>query len=168
MTRFLHWVTALLVFLAVGIGYWIANAELSFSALKYFGYHKTLGFAVMALIVVRLLWHRFSRPPHPVSSGVAWQDTLATAVHRLFYLLLLVMPLSGWVASSATGIDTIVFGRWTLPAIAPVNEHWEKIGFLIHSIAAKALVALILIHLGGALFRAVRKRDGTLQRMAFG
>lgn len=168
MTRFLHWVTALLVFLAIGVGYWIANAEISFSALRYFGYHKTLGVIVMVLIVARLLWHQFSKPPRPVSSGAIWQDALAAAVHKCFYILLLLMPLSGWVGSSATGIDTVLFGRWTLPAIAPVSEHWEYAGFLIHGIAAKALVTLILMHIGGAVLRAVGKRDGTLRRMAFG
>ena len=168
VTKTLHWVTVILVFAALVLGNRIAHMEVSLSALKLFGYHKTLGISVLALIVFRMLWHRITPPPHPIRSGIRWQDGLAKAVHRAFYVLLLAMPLTGWVASSATGIDTVVFGRWTLPVIAPVSERWEEIGFLIHGIIAKLLVATILLHIAGALYHALAKRDGTLRRMTTG
>ena len=168
VTRVLHWVTAVLVLLALALGYWIASMDVTLSVLKYFGYHKTLGAVVLALVVFRIIWHRISAPPDPVSHGIGWQDTLARAVHRAFYVLLLAMPVSGWVASSATGIDTVIFSRWTLPAIAPVSETWEEAGFLIHRTIAKGLVAVIGLHVGGALFHALVWRDGTLRRMVRG
>lgn len=168
VTRALHWVTVILVFAALVLGNRIAHMEVSLSALKFFGYHKTLGISVLALIVFRILWHVFSPPPKPLQHGVGWQDGLAKAVHRAFYVLLLAMPLTGWAASSASGIDTVVFGRWTMPAIAPVSERWEEVGFVIHGIIAKLLVATILLHVGGALYRAVLKKDGTLRRMITG
>ena len=78
------------------------------------------------------------------------------------------MPVSGWVANSAIGIDTVIFGGWTLPAIAPVSETWEEVGFAIHRLSAQGLIAVIVLHVGGALFHALVKRDGTLRQMVRG
>ncbi len=168
VTRVLHWVTVVLVFAALVLGNRIANMEVSLSALKFFAYHKTVGITVLALIVARMLWHWLTRPPASVPSGVGWQVRLAKAVHRGFYVLLVAMPLTGWVASSATGVDTVVFGRWTLPAIGPVSERWEEVGFVVHGAIAKVLIAVILLHIAGALYHAIIKRDGTLRRMVTG
>ncbi len=168
VTRALHWVTALAVLVALPIGVWISEMQVSLEALKYFAWHKTLGVAVLVLILLRILWHRISPPPPPLAHGIVWQDRLAAWVHRSFYVLLVAMPLSGWFASSATGIDTVIFGRWTLPAIAPEDPLWEDIGFVAHGLISKALIVCVSLHIGGALFRAVVKRDGTLRRMFFG
>ena len=165
VTRALHWASALLVLAALTMGYWIANAEFSLALLKYYGVHKTLGTGVLSLTLLRLLWHRITAPPRPLPSGSTWKDMLAGLVHKGFYLLLIAMPLSGWVASSASGIDTVLFGRWTLPAIAPVSEAWEQTGFALHALTAKLLVAAIALHLGGALARALGQRDGSFRRM---
>ncbi len=168
VTKSLHWVTALLVLSAIPMGLWIASAEVSLAILPYFARHKTLGIMVLGLIIVRIIWHRFNPPPKPLSHGSIWQDALALWVHRAFYVLLVAMPLSGWIASSATGIDTVIFGRWTLPAIAPAAEAWEDAGFWIHGVIGKLLITIIILHTGGALFRSFVKKDGTLARITRG
>ena len=168
VTRVLHWVTASVVLVALPLGVWISEMEVSLAALKYFGYHKTLGITAFVLIVLRMIWHLISPPPEPMSHGVAWQDLLAKIVHRAFYVLLLAMPLSGWVASSASGIDTVVFNRWTLPRIAAVSEAWENAGFMLHGALGKLLLACIVLHIGGTAYRALVTRDGTLMRMVRG
>ena len=168
VTRALHWVTAVLVLAALPLGVWISEMEISLTAIKYFGIHKTLGISVLCLIVLRAIWHRMNPPPAPLSHGVVWQDRLAVAVHRAFYVLLFAMPLSGWIASSATGIDTVIFNRWTLPRIAPVSEVWEAVGFAAHGLIGKVLILVVALHMGGALYRAFVKRDGTLRRMVSG
>lgn len=168
VTRVLHWVTALAVLVALPMGVWISEMEVSLSALKYFGYHKSLGTVVLLLILLRVIWHRISPPPAPLKHGIAWQDRLAEGVHKAFYVLLFAMPLSGWIASSATGIDTVVFQRFTLPRIAPVSEVWETVGFAVHGIAGKALMACVVLHIGGALYRSVVVKDATLARMLKG
>lgn len=167
LTRGLHWLTAALVLAAVPLGLWIARMEPSLAALRYYGWHKTLGITVLALIVLRLCWHRVSPPPAPLPSGPPWQDRLARAVHAGLYIALVAMPLSGWIASSATGIDTVVFGRWTLPSIAPVSERWETAGFAVHGILAWGVVALVALHVAGAIRRGL-KSDGTMRRMIRG
>ncbi|MEX0309223.1 MAG: cytochrome b [Tateyamaria sp.] len=165
ITRLLHWATALAVLIALPMGIWLANSEVSLSMLKYFGYHKTLGIVILTLTILRVLWHQVSAPPAPLSHRAQWQDLFARSVHQAMYVLLLLLPLSGRVAISATGIDTVIFGRWTLPAIALVSETWEQVGFQIHGAAGYALALLLGLHLGAALFRAFVKKDGTLRRM---
>lgn len=168
VTTAIHWATALAVLVALPMGLWLGRAEISLATIQYFGYHKTLGITVLGLILLRILWHRISLPPAPLAHGIAWQDGLARWVHRSFYGLLLAMPISGWIGSSATGIDTVIFGRWTLPRIAPVSESWEAAGFLAHALIGKVLILCLLLHVGGAFYRAIIKRDGTLRRMLGG
>ena len=78
--------------------------------------------------------------------------------------MMLAIPLSGWIASSATGLDVMILDRWVVPPIAPVSEAWEKSFFAVHRLLTKALMALILLHVAGALKRAWAG-DGTLRRM---
>lgn len=163
VTRTLHWGIALMVFGALGVGTWLARSEPSLAKIPYYATHKSVGMTIFALILLRLAWHRISPTPPVVDHG-GWQSALAKAVHRAFYLLLIAMPMSGWVASSATGIDTVIFKTFTLPRIAPVSERWAEIGFQIHGLIGWAIAGLIILHVAGALVR----RDGTFARMARG
>lgn len=167
VTRTLHWSVAVCVLAALPLGTFIARSEITLSNLWLFAFHKSLGVTVLSLVILRLAWHRVSPPPAPIPAKRAWQDVAARWVHRSFYVLLLAVPLSGWFASSATGIDSVIWGRWTLPRIAPVSERWESLGFAIHWWLTKLLALGVLLHLAGVVQR-VRGGDGTLRRMIFG
>jgi cytochrome b561 len=166
-TRVLHWTMAAGILATIPIGLWIANATPSLAIIKWYGVHKTIGLSLLALALLRLAWHRVSPPPGPLPGGPPWSDRLARATHRAFYVLLLLVPLAGWVASSASGLDTVVFGRWTVPDIAPAAPALEKLAFAVHRAAAYALALLVALHVAGALRRAA-KGDGTLRRMIAG
>ena len=167
LTRFLHWATALAVLTALPLGVWISEMELSLDAIKYFGVHKSIGLVVLFLTLIRIVWHRISPPPEILDTG-GWKDRAARLVHRLFYGCLILMPLSGWAASSATGIDTVIFNLWTLPNIAPVSERIETVGFAIHGILGLLMLVLIGLHVVGALYRSLVMKDRTLVRMLRG
>ena len=167
VTRLLHWTTAAGVIATIPIGLWIAHATPSLALLPWFGIHKTLGVTLLALLLLRLAWHRITPPPRPLPGGPRWADRLARATHRAFYLLLLLVPLAGWIGSSATGIDTVIFGRWTLPALAPADPRIERAAFALHRAGAYALTALLLLHVAGAVKRSLAG-DGTLRRMITG
>jgi cytochrome b561 len=166
-TRVLHWMMAAGILATLPIGLWIANAQPSLAIIKWFGIHKTIGITLLVLAIVRLLWNWITPPPGPISGGPEWADWLARLTHRAFYVLLLLVPLSGWVGSSASGLDTVVFGRWTVPAIAPASPAIEEAAFAIHGVAALLLAALIVLHVAGAAKRALGG-DGTLRRMITG
>lgn len=165
VTRLLHWGIAGLVVVQVSLGLRIGDMQPGLSNLWLYGLHKSLGVTVLALMTARILWHLASPPPKPVGGG--WQATLARVTHGTIYALLLAIPLTGWAASSATGIDTLVFDRWTVPPIAPVSPVWETRLFALHDLLTKLLLALLALHAGAALKREM-DGDGTLRRMVTG
>ena len=164
VTRALHWAMALGVLGMLPLGVYVARMEVGYSNLWLFGLHKSIGVTILALLAVRIVWHVGSPPPPSLPCDVAWKDQAAKWVHRAFYVLLVVVPLSGWVGSGATGLDVLVFNRITLPPLAPVSEAWETTAFGVHWVATKLLAACAIVHIAGALTR----RDGTLARMLKG
>ena len=167
ISRLVHWTMAIGVIFMLALGNRIADMKPDLSTLYLYGLHKSLGIMILTLAVLRLVWHRYSPPPRPIGPPSAMGTLAARAAHGLMYLLLITIPLSGWFASSATGIDVTMLDRWTLPAIAPVSELWEKRGFAVHGVLTKALFGLILVHVLGALKREI-DGDGTLTRMISG
>lgn len=165
ISRLLHWGIALLVIVMLSLGLRLSDMEPGLPNLWLYGLHKSLGLLTLALMIARLIWHRVSPPPKPIGGG--WQATAARITHAAIYALLIAIPLSGWAASSATGIDTLFFDRWVVPAIAPVSTLWEERGFALHDLLTKALLALLALHMGAALKREM-DGDGTLRRMVTG
>lgn len=165
VSRALHWGMALLILALLALGLRLTALQPDLSTLWLYGLHKTLGLTVLALVLLRILWHRISPPPSPLAVG--WQVIAARAGHLALYALMLVIPLSGWVASSATGIDTLFADRWVVPAIAPVSAPLETTAFAIHGIATKLLMALVVVHVLAA-FQHEMAGQGTLTRMLRG
>lgn len=163
-SRVLHWTMALLIVVLLILGTVLTRIQPNLSTLWLYGLHKTLGLTALGLGLVRLIWHRISPPPPPLGPAAHWQNRAARATHRALYVLMLAIPLSGWIASSATGLDVVIFGQITLPAIAPTSEAIENAGFAVHGVLTKLLMALLTLHIAGAVLRAV-KRDGSLSRM---
>ncbi len=167
VTRLIHWGMALLIVSMLILGTKLANMQPNLSNLALYGLHKTGGFLALSLVIVRLIWHRISPPPAPLGPPRAWANRAAKLAHGLIYLLLLGIPLSGWIASSATGIDVMVLDRFVIPPIAPVSAAWESWGFWVHGVLTKALMGVLALHVAGALKRGI-DGDATMQRMIGG
>ena len=167
ISRTLHWAMAALIFGLLGLGLTLANMEPALDRLWLYGLHKSLGIVALILVVLRLVWHRISPPPAALGDPAALPQKLARSVHLAIYACLIVIPLAGWLGSSATGIDTVIFDRWILPPIAPVSETWEAAGFWLHWAATRLLMGLLALHVAGTVLR-VTKGDGTLSRMIRG
>ncbi len=167
VTRAVHWIMAIAIIGMLALGLRIEGMEPGLANLWLYGLHKSIGLILLGLVVFRMVWHRFSPPPPPLGPADGWPQRLARLGHGAFYLLLVVIPVSGWAASSASGIDVLLFDRWVIPPIAPVSETWEDAGWAVHGIATKLLIGLILLHVAGALKREM-DGDGTLTRMLRG
>lgn len=165
VSRLLHWGIVALVVVMLSLGLRLEDMEPGLANLWLYSLHKSLGLIVLALMIIRILWHLASPPPRPIGGG--WQATAARITHWAIYALLLAIPLSGWAASSATGIDVMLFDRWVVPAIAPISTLWEERGFALHDVLTKILMALLALHMGAALKREM-DGDGTLRRMVTG
>lgn len=163
-TRAVHWVMAIGLLAMLVFGTVLARIEPSLANIWMYGVHKSFGLLLLAAAACRIAWHLFTPPPAPLAGVPAWQMRLAQVTHKLLYLLMLAVPLSGWIGSAASGIDVVLFERWTLPRIAPLSETWQDTAFLAHGVLTKLLAVLIGLHVAGAL----KRRDGTLRRMLRG
>ena len=166
VTRLLHWTMMLLIFGQLALGLRLERMEPGLANLWLYGLHKTVGFTLLALILIRITWHLASPPPAPLGphNALFWA---ARAAHWTIYALLVGIPFTGWAGSSATGIDVVIADRWTVPPLVEASEAGEAFWFGLHGILTKLLMALLALHILGALKRQV-EGDGTLTRMLKG
>jgi len=164
--RWLHWSMAVLIFIAIGLG--VAAAYLPAGQQPRQGLleiHKSLGFTILALVLVRLAWRMFhAEPPYRRPLGRPTELT-SRAGHAALYGLMLFMPISGYLYSGAGGYSLPWFGlfQWPrLPPRDPVLSHW---GELLHDRAAWVLAAVLALHLAAVAWHALVKRDEVLSRM---
>jgi len=161
----LHWLTAALV-VAQLLLIWAHEATDGPASREFINLHKSVGLSILVLTLARLIW-RFANPAIPLPAGTPrWQRLAARGTHVLFYVLLLAMPLVGWAASSAVGRDIVWFGLFEWPLL-PVGGGRDMARSLmaLHENAAKLLIALVVLHVLGALKHHILDRDNVLHRM---
>ena len=128
--------------------------------------HFSVGVTILVLILLRFAW-RIMHPPPPLAAHLAsWERVLAKITHTLFYVLLTVMPIAGWVAMSSFGRGVSVWGLFELPPL-PVSENMDRgtAIFEAHATAGTILLALIVVHVLGTLKHTLIDKDGNLFRM---
>ena len=162
----LHWLVALLIFAAFPLGVYMHDLPLSPTKLQLFSYHKWMGITVLLLVAIRLAWRVTHQPPAE-AAGPRWQQIAATAVHHLLYLLMLAVPLSGWLMSSAKGFQTVWFGVLPLPDLVGKNKELGDLLKEVHETLNFILLGLVAAHVLAALKHHFIDRDGLLHRMSF-
>ncbi len=161
----LHWLMALLIFGLLALGFYMADLPLSPEKLQYFSWHKWAGVTVFLLVWLRLAWRVTHRPPaYPLSMN-GMQQFLAHAGHLALYALMLVIPVSGWLMSSAKGVQTVWFGVLPLPDLLGRDKELGKQLAELHSALNIGLLALIGIHAAAALLHHLVLKDDILRRM---
>jgi len=134
---------------------------------ELFQLHKSVGVTILLLTLARLVWRLTHRPPPAVEGG--FQGFLAKAVHTLLYAFMIVAPLTGWIVVSTSRIQvpTLLFGVVPWPHL-PVSRALHDIAEEGHELLAWIGIALVLLHVAGALRHQWLLRDGLLRRMAPG
>jgi cytochrome b561 len=171
--RLLHWFIALLVFglLAIGsllgtLGYdGVKDLVGSEMTNQLYGYHKTFGIVLLMLMVIRLALRRLFRPPayQPALNG--FERAASLAVHSLFYIALIVMPVLGWLATASGGFP-VQFFNLTLPGLISENKELSKTLFELHALVGWVILGLIVLHVSAAVYHWKIKRDGVMGRMS--
>jgi len=160
----LHWVLALAILGSLTLGLYMTGLPISLARLKLYNWHKWAGISILTLSLVRSLWRLTHRPP-PDLPMPPWQVRAAHAVHRLFYLLFLAVPLAGWAYSSAAGFPVVVFGVLPLPDFVPADRALAEAIKPLHKWLAYTLAATAVVHAGAALKHHFLDRDKLLTRM---
>ncbi len=161
----LHWLIALLIFCAFPLGIYMHELPFSPKQLRLVSYHKWLGVTIFMLALARVAWRLRHPAPPPVAGLPAWQRLASIATHHLLYLLLLVIPLSGWLMSSAKGVPTVYLGLVQLPDLLDKDKALGELLAGVHMGLNLALAALVLLHSAAALKHFFIDRDEVLGRM---
>src|SRR5690606_16068256 len=125
----------------------------------------SLGVIVWLLTLMRLVYRRRHPPPPLPADTPAAIRTAAHASHVLLYVLLLTLPVIGFLATNAWGFPLSVFGVLPLPSPVGKDEELAKILALLHRIGALSIIALIGVHIAGALYHTFIRKDALLRRM---
>jgi cytochrome b561 len=166
VTILLHWGTALFIFAAFPLGIYMADLELSPTKLQLFSYHKWLGVTVFFLVAVRLGWRAGHPAPAPIAGMPRWQEVSSVAIHHLLYLFMIVVPISGWLMSSAKGFQTVWFGILPLPDLLHKNKELGDLLEEVHGFLAFSMGLLIAVHFAAALKHQLIDKDGLMMRMS--
>lgn len=161
----LHWTIALLIVtqLVSGLVMHKLPGSVSFKFQAY-QMHKSVGLVVLALSLARLGWRLTHRPPALSADHATWERALARLTHVAFYVLIVAVPLAGWLMISASAYPSSFFFLAPIPKlpVAGSADLWAE----IHEYLAFGIIGLLALHVAGALKHHYKDRDGTLARMA--
>jgi cytochrome b561 len=161
----LLWLVAGAIFATFPLGLYMADLPLSPRKLQLVSYHKWIGVTVLALMCLRLAWRLTHRPPPLPAAVPAWQRRAAMIAHWALYVLLLAIPMSGWLYSSAAGVPTVYLGLWQLPDLVAKDKALADALNLAHKSLNFVLLGLVVVHVAAALKHHFVDRDGLIARM---
>ncbi len=160
----LHWATAVLIVANLLLGLSMVALPFSPRKLQWYQWHKWVGVTVFLLTCARLAW----RAVHPAPPAVAmpqWQQRAAAVSHVALYALLFFVPLSGWIYSSATGVQVVYLGLVPLPDLVAKDRALGQVLKAVHVTLNVALFAIVGLHIAAALRHHFVDRDTVLSRM---
>jgi cytochrome b561/polyisoprenoid-binding protein YceI len=166
--KLLHWIVAGLIVLQFILAELAEDAATPLRELALLANHKSVGITIMLLAATRLLWRLFNRPPPLPDHMPRWQVTASQLSHWSLYALLFLMPVTGWLMSSASAYSVSWFNLFQLPDLIGPDPDTEELFEEIHESLAWLLVAVATVHVVAALKHAVLDRDGVFRRMTSG
>lgn len=163
VARALHWIMAVLIIVNLALG--IAHDALP-KDWAVMPVHKSLGLTVLALTLVRLAWRIGYRPPPLPAAMPGWEKAAAHATHFIFYAFMILVPLTGWIMTSAGTRPLNWFFLFDVPKFA-VTKGDILVGLSGegHEIMGFAWAALIIVHIAAALRHHIVLKDNVLRRM---
>ena len=161
----MHWLMAALLFGLLALGFYMHDLPLSPEKLKLYSWHKWAGVTVFLLVWLRLAWRVTHRPPALPETLSPPMRLAAHAGHAALYGLMVVIPLSGWLMSSAKGVQTVWFGVLPIPDLLDKNKEIGDLLALVHKSLNLLFIAVLAGHIGAALKHHFIDRDDILTRM---
>ncbi|HWL57739.1 MAG TPA: cytochrome b [Paracoccus sp. (in: a-proteobacteria)] len=164
--RLLHWGMAVLVLLMIVAGLLMVQKGLPRPLQDaLFLMHKHVGLLILFLVALRILF-RWMNPPPPLPTTMPdWQRRIARASHVLLYVLLVAMPVLGFIRVRAGGFPIELLDALGLGGPVPRSESLAQTAMALHRAGAFLLIGLICLHVGAATHHALIRRDGVWQRM---
>jgi len=161
----LHWLMAALLYGLLALGFYMSDLPLSPNKLKFYSWHKWAGVTAFLLLAFRLLWRITHRPPALPDSMPKLMQFAAHAGHLALYGLMIAIPLSGWLMSSAKGFQTVYFGILPIPDLLDKNKELGNLLAIVHESLNFLFIAVLAGHIGAALKHHFIDKDDILTRM---
>jgi cytochrome b561 len=163
--KLLHWLMFLMIASLLAAGFVMVGMENTPDKFKLYGLHKSLGITVLTLVFLRLAWRLMNITPILPDTLSRMQKFMAHAAHWGLYALMVAMPMSGWLMSSAAGFTVSVFGWFSLPNLVEPDKALFEFFKDAHEIFAWALILLVAMHAAAALLHHFYYKDNILRRM---
>jgi cytochrome b561 len=161
----LHWLTFALIASGFTLAMYMTDLPRSAQKLQYLSWHRWIGMTVFILVVARLAWRLTHPAPALPATMPAWQQRTAALVHAMLYALVLAIPPTGWLYSSASGVPTVYLGLLQLPDLLDKDKALAEQLKLVHITLNYTMLTLVVIHVAAALKHHFVERDGVLGRM---
>ncbi|OLY96290.1 cytochrome b [Polynucleobacter sphagniphilus] len=162
-----HWLMAAIIVVTWSIAIVVSDMPLSPARITGYSWHKWLGVTVFFLVILRLVWRATHLAPQLEIKMPVWQERAMQLTHFALYLLMMVIPLVGWLMSSAKGYTVNYFGLFELPDLLSKDKALGHQLKDLHEYLADILVALVCLHVLAALKHQFIDKDGLLSRMSF-
>jgi len=160
-----HWIMAALILAQITLGLMAVAWRLSPTKIQLFFWHKSLGMLILALLALRLLWRLANATPLLPADMPRWERSAAHASHVLLYVLLILLPLTGWVINSAANIPFRIFRVIPLPAIVEPDKPLAELFARVHLSLIVVFALILTVHIAAALRHHFVKRTTVLVRM---
>lgn len=156
---------AILIIGMLTLGLIMVRMPISLEKLKFYGWHKEVGILILELVILRIIWRLYNILPELPKQMPMLEKLAARSAHLLFYGFMIVMPLTGWLMSSAAGLQVSFFGLFLLPNL--IGPDPSMMHFLqgVHGWLGYSLIALIGLHTAAALKHHFINKDDVLRRM---
>ncbi len=159
-----HWLFVLIFLVMFPLGYIMSDMPLSATKLSAYSWHKSIGITALALVILRFGWRLLHRPPPLPQTISPLQRTASHTVHLLLYAVVVAIPITGWIMSSAAGFTVKPYGLFALPDFVAKDKALFHQFEEIHMYLGFVLLALIALHVAAAIYHTFR-REGILGRM---
>ncbi len=168
VAKWFHWVTVVLLGIALSFGFVIQFIK-DEAKMPFYAIHESAGLTILLVALARLAWRRL-HPPPPLPDSIPMPlQKAAAGVHHGLYALLILQPILGFIATNAWGFPqqgaTAYLGFIDLPKFMETNEGLGEVIGTAHMIGGFSIVVLLVLHIGAVIFHQAIRRDGTLLRM---
>ena len=163
--RAIHWLMAALIFSALALGIWASLLPRGESRSEVLFFHKSIGVTVFGLVVLRIIWRLVAGAPAYAEPLGRFVHAASRAGHLALYALMIAMPVSGYLTSTASGAPLPWFGLFTLPRLVGKDKSLAEATAWAHYLFAWTIAFVLAAHFSAVVWHAAIKRDTILTRM---
>ncbi|MDH5435624.1 MAG: cytochrome b [Gammaproteobacteria bacterium] len=151
-SKFLHWIMAIIIIGLMAVGLYMTELDKDDSSRRgLYQLHKEFGLTIIFLGIIRIIWITISHPPSLPTGLKVWETKLAKSTKHLLYLLILLVPASGYIMSTLLGYPVDVFGLFEFPLLFDKNKETGEIFRTVHMIIAYCMIGVLALHIAGAV-----------------